>query len=282
MHAVLDTAVFLLLVGAAMGTLLVPAQPLESGAADAAMTVVSTTTSRVTYVPGGGPATGNGSVAPAPGRVRTARGTLADLLATAAVRAARVDGERVGPPAAAFERAVVAAVERATRPGRPVAVRAGWTPYPDAPIRGTVRAGPRPPGDADVWAARITVTTDAPATTGDAPRGDDGFGGVAGSVGRSTVATLFPPEATSLALRADGPTTTLTATRYRRFATLTGASVRGPVRADTVRRRNDRLTAALVPRLEHDLRAAYDTPAGAARAVTVGVVRITVRVWERP
>lgn len=277
MHAVLDTAVFLLVVGVAVGTLMVPAPSLDDGSADAGMETLMTATAQVEYAPAADQVAQGGAES---GLARTARGSLADLLASAAVRAVRINGEPVGHPDAGFEPAVIAAVENATRPGHPVAVRAVWEPYEGGPVRGVVRAGPRPPVDADVWAATATVSTAGATVRSDGGHATDGYPGVARAVAAATISTQFPPAPTRIALREGPPMDAITTARYRRFAALVDTSLDGSG-ANRSRRWNERLTGALAGRLERDLRSSFESPDAAARAVTVHRVRITVRVWER-
>lgn len=88
---------------------------------------------------------------------RVARGTLAALLADAAVLDAR------GEARPAYR----AGVENATRRALSglageVQVRVRWGPGPDDPAAGTVVVGDAPPRDADVRAARLSVPAGGP------------------------------------------------------------------------------------------------------------------------
>lgn len=287
MHTVLDAAVFLLFVGAAVGTLALPVAQPTPGAADAATAVVTTATAQVDYslAPGARHADESLVAFPTesgPAFERTAHGTLAEHLAAAAMRNVTVGGEQLTRTGDGFERASVAAVRNATRGGRPVAVRAVWTPHPGSRLRGEVRAGPRPPPTADVWAVTVAVDSGVPAARERALAAarTAGYDGVARVVAAAVVRGLFPPDRSRLALVGDYPVDALVAYRYRRFARLTGADVGDAVDAAAPRRANERLARALAPRVERDLRARYDSPAAAARAVDLDAVRVTVRVWS--
>lgn len=281
MNDVLDAAVFLLLTGAAVGTLAIPVHEPRAGSADDTATVVTTATATVNYslaIPGGqAPSHEDGRL------IRTANGTLAQLLAAAARRGVVVDGREVTTAGDSFEQAVITATTNATRGDRAVAVDAIWVPYPGAPVRGHVHAGPHPPPTTDVWSVSLTVGSGMPAVRDRAARAarSDGFAGVARAVAGAVVVGVFPPRKMGVDLRADPPTDDAARHRYRRFATSVDAEV-GPLggAADS-RRANERIRRALATRLERDLRAAFETPDAAASAVSTGTVRVTVRRWDR-
>jgi hypothetical protein len=293
MHAVLDALLFCLLVGAAVGTLSLPADRLDAGSADAAATTLTTTTASVNYTLAPGARQADESLVAFPTERgpefrRTDHGTLAALLASAAVGNVTV----VEPPDTSptelthasddHERVVRRAVRNATRGGRRVAVRAVWEPYPGAPVSGRVHVGPRPPPTADVWAVSRAVDSELPSVRerAIATATDHGYDGVARVVADAVVRGLFPPRSTRHALHGDHPVDALVAYRYRRFAELLDARVAGPVSDGESRRANARLRRALADRLADDLRTSFDSPPAAARAVTVGEVRLTVRTWS--
>lgn len=282
MNDVLDAAIFLVLASAAVGALALPVHRPAAGSADDVATVVATSTAGVNYTLAPAGEAGDRAGSARAGEARTARGTLAQLLAAAAVRDVSIGGEELTAADDGYERAVVAATANATRDGRPVAVDAVWEPYPDAPVRGHVHAGPRPPSTADVWSVSLRVGSGFPAARARAGRAaeTDGYAGVARVVTRALVAGLFPPDATAVALGDDYPVDALARHRYRRFAGLVGASVAGPVEKRIPRRANERLARALAPQIEADLRTSYDSPGAAAGAVSVATVRVTVRTWS--
>jgi hypothetical protein len=110
---------------------------------------------------------------------------------------------------------------------------------------------------------------------------DGGFGAVADAFANATVAGLFPPERSGLALRGDYPLSALVAYRYRHAAEQVGAVVAPPVAEGNATRANDRLAGALSERFERTLRSEYPTPRAAAAAGTVDRVTIVVRTWSR-
>lgn len=281
-----DAAAFLLLVSAAVATLAAPAvAPERAPSADAAAERLSTATANPRYSLAPGARHANESLVAfehteGPEFDRAAHGSVASLLADAAVGNATVDGRELTHTDDGFERAVGAAARDAT--ARRVRVRAVWTPYPGAPVRGVVTAGPRPPPDARVGATTLTVDSGVPAARERARSAarTDGYAGVARIVARATVRGLFPPDELRLALRGDYPVSALARYRYLRAARLVDADVREPVREVEPRVANERLSRALAARMERDLRNRFETPAAAARAVHTGDVRLVVRRWE--
>ncbi|WP_225333602.1 DUF7284 family protein [Halomicrobium urmianum] len=284
---VVDATVALLLIGGAVATLTAGtgavAEPSPRNHADEQARVVVTNTAGADYaLTPEQSAEGVAVEVDDAALRRTARGTLASLLARAAVANATVDGERLLPARRGYVRAATGLVRNRTgdRDAR-AAVRAAWEPYPGAPLSGTVRTGPRPPADADVAAAALTAPSGVPSVeTGNGRAADaDGFRGVARAVADAVVSGLFSPDETRLALRGDAPADALTARRYRRTARLLDAEPPG-VRERSVEEMNDRLAAGLTDRFERDLRARYDSPEAAARDASTGRVRIVVRTWS--
>lgn len=286
---VLDAALFLFLVSAAVVALSVPAEPpVENGVADSTAAVLSGTTRNVDYTLS--PLSGDDRASSVrfdrtrgPEFRRRDHGTLAALLARATIGNVAVDGRRVTHTWDGYGRAVANVTRNVTR-GRTelVQVRAVWAPYPGAPVGGRISVGPSPTPDADVHAATVTVDSDMPAVRDRALEvaGDGGFEAVGRVVADGVVAGLFPPRTTRLALGADHPVDVLLRHRYYRFASLTGADVDRPLDRRNVTGANERLSEALASRLATDLRRRFETPRAAARAVSVGRVRITVRTWS--
>ena len=291
--SVLDAALFALFVGGAVLTLTMPAAPApETDRADAVADTLATTTADVshTLAPGAAGSSGRGVAFPwtcGPSFRRTAHGTLAEHLATAAVGAVTVDGERVTHTYADFTGAVRNATRNATRNRHQrVAVRAVWAPYPGAPVRGQVDVGPRPPPTATVHAARLTVDSGMPATRRSALAAarNDSYEAVAEVVADGVVSGVFPPNATRQALLADYPVNRLADARYRRFGRVLGTDTTGFVDVHAnerdVRGANDELRRVLADRLARDMRTRFESPRAAARAVRVGDVTVVVRTWS--
>ncbi|WP_424000038.1 DUF7284 family protein [Haloarcula salina] len=282
--AVADVTVFLLLVGAATTVILSGASaehpPAANPAADQA-SMLAASTAHVSY---------NLTVPDTDDRLppehadrhrRTAHGTVAQLLGEAAMSNVTVDGTRISTAGTGFESAVRStARDRLGSPGRKTSVRVRWEPYPGAPISSEYRVGDRPPADANVRAATVTVPSgmenaSAAARSAAVSRGYDG---VATVVARCVVDGLFPPDRTRYALRGDYPADVLMQARYERTAELTGTTV-APEHQSTSTM-NRRLTAALARQLRVDMRSRFDSPVAAARAVRASEIRVTVRTWS--
>jgi len=281
-----DAAAFLLLVSAAVGMLALPAvAPERPPAAGVSAERLSTVTSNPHYSLAPGARAANESLVAfehTEGQEfdRVAHGSVASLLADAAVGNVTVGGRELTRTGDGFERAVRTAARDATT--RRVRIVAVWTPYPGSPVRGTLAAGPRPPADARVGVRTLAVDSGVPAVRerAHAIARTDGYEGVARVVARATVRGLFPPEEMRLALRGDYPVSALARYRYLRAGRLLDADVRGSVGAVEPSRANERLARALTARLERDIRSRFETPAAAARAVRTGEVRVVVRRWE--
>jgi hypothetical protein len=291
--SVLDATLFALFVGGAIVTLTLPAAPApDEDRADAVADTLVATTADVEYTlaPGARRANEARVVFPwttGPAFERTAHGTLAEHLATAAVGSVAVDGRQVAHTYDDLAARAVAETRNATRNRHQrVAVRAVWEPYPEAPLRGAVTAGPTPPPTADIHAARLTVDSGMPATRANALAAAESgsYDAVAATVADGVVRGFFPPNATRHALLADYPVNRLVDYRYRRFGSLVGAGLSSNVSVAANERNvtgaNAQLRAALTERLATDMRDRFETPRAAARAVRVGDVRITVRTWS--
>lgn len=292
---VLDAALFVLLVGAAVGTVAVGTSPPPTANADAADGVAdalttSTATVHYTLAPGARRASSRVvefPVTEGPTFQRTAHGTLAGHLATAAVGSLTVHDERVTRTHADYRRAVANATRNLTR-GRDHLARIGarWRPYPDAPLRGTVTVGPTPPPDATVHAETVVVASGLPSARGAARRAANGsasnatFRSVGDAVARRIVDGLFPPNDTRSALLGDYPVEGLVTYRYERLGRLLGTNVTDRAVADDATGANAELAAVLGERLAADMRTRFRSPGAAADAVAVGRVRITVRTWS--
>jgi hypothetical protein len=290
---VLDVAVCLLLVSAGVVTLVAAdapsdaADPAAERRAEAVVETLSTSTAGVHYslASGARPArrvlgADAVPVASGPSFERYRRGTHASLLARAAMAGVAVDGRRLTRTGDGLRRAVENETTRSfSMTGAQVV--AVWRPYAGAPVTARVGVGPTPPNDATVHAATTAVPSGVPsARTAATNAADGGYAAVADAVARAVVAGLFPPAEADLALDADYPVSALVRYRYRRAAALTGASLGDSLDDGDAARANDRLAAALSTRLERDVRARFDSPDAAARAVRTSRVDVVVRTWS--
>lgn len=209
---VLDVALFLLLVSAAVGVLYAApspnSEPTATGGDDAAAvaTTLASTTATVEYAPeqsGGGlrsaadPA--GTATATAAGRLedrndsrRTDRGTVAVLLARATVERAATDAR-----ADASRSPYVRAVENETRQVLDaveggVQVRVRWEPLSGAEPAGQTTVGDAPPAAADVHAATIDVPVGS--TRASTVAAQNASAGTTSATERRASPSALPPE----------------------------------------------------------------------------------------
>ena len=282
---VVDVTAFLLLVGAAVAVVVngaaVEQATTENPAAERTE-LLATSTATVEYalaVPGDPPPWTTNATAT---RQRTAHGTLAELLAEAAMGRASFEGHRLSRAGSEFEQRVATTTRnRLHERGRRTAVRAHWEPYRSAPLNASMRVGERPPPGADVDAATTTVPSPAPAVGERARRAasQGGYSDVAAVVASAVIEGLFPPRQAQLALDGDYPEGRLMERRYRRMGALTRAGQLS-VESTAATELNAKLTETLTARFERDMRTRFDSPQAAARAVDTGTVSVTVRTWE--
>lgn len=280
----LDACLCLLLVSAAAVTVAsVPDGSPERDRADAvAESLTSTAAFQYTLAPGARRA--DESLATFERRAgpefrRHAHGSLSTLLARAAVRTVRVDGDPVTHAGDDF----AGKARNATRGSLPIRTQVvvRWRPYPGAHLGREFAVGPSPPRGADVNAATIRI----PGPVSTPERAElvarrEGFEGLAASVSDALVDGLLPRAQTRLALAGDPPVSTLMRYRYRRFAALYGVDVDDALDRGDARAANDRLAAAMADRVEADLRASFDEPTEAADHIALGRVDVVVRTWS--
>jgi len=266
--SVVDVAVFLLLVSAAVGTLtLAHDGGGERVTVDDRANLLATSTADIEYGLGGAD--------------RRAHGTVAWLLGRAAVANAAIDGTELSTRHAGYERRVRNATRRMLGPANRTTVVVRWDPYRGAPVDGTLRVGARPPAGADVTVATVTVPSPAPSVGAtEVRREGGGFDGVGTAAARATVRALLPESRAAIPTRTEAPATVVTATRFRTLAAATGTDVDGPLARGNVSLARHRLVAGLADRFERDMRERFASPDEAARAIRVGTVRLTLRRWE--
>lgn len=285
----LDTVLFVLLVGVAVGTLAGVGDrraPDGNRVAEETADLLATTTAEVTYtrsarVPSSALLDGDDTVTVTV--TRTASGTRAELLAAAAVADPSLGGASVtgtGGDLRARSRTAVRRVLHTREANAQVAVT--WRPYPNATLRSSFAVGETPPRDADVSVATVSAAsglTNVSAAAGRAAR-TSGFDGVASVLSESVVSGLFPPSETRDALYSEGPDRALVARRYRRAANVLGVDTPAPLTPDKVAQANRQLSGSLAERLARDLERRYDSPTEAASAVRAHRVRVVVRTWS--
>jgi hypothetical protein len=265
---VLDVAVFLLLVSAAVGTLVL-AEPQEQtdSRADETVETLASSTLAVEY--------------DLQGETRRAHGTAAELLARAAVANATIEGTQLSPKSGDFSARVNAATSaRLVSPNRTQIV-ARWVPYRGGPVQGQIAVGPVPPDGRDVNSATVAVTVPVRDSRARAVnQSAAGYDSVAHVVATAVADGLLPDNAVDASLFRNSPTTVVTTGRCETLAEETGTTARGPLDSGAVGVAHDRIVAALSRTFEVDMRERFDTPAAAAETVRTGTVRLTVRRWE--
>jgi len=286
---VLDTVLFVLLVGAAVGVLATADtgdHRERASVTEETADVLSTSTTRVAYSQSY-TVIQEGLLGTADRRRvtirRTAGGTHAELLAAAAAAVPTVAGTALVMDEGEFEEAVRPNVRRALPTETTnVQVRAVWRPYEEGPPGGTVVVGDTPPRDADLSVATTAVPSGFPNVTAAAVQGarSGGYDDVAAAVADGVVQGLFPPAQTRAALYSEGPELVATAARYRRASDRLAVETRTLVERRDVHAANERLAGALADRLRRELRRTFDSPRAAARAVRIDRVRLVVRTWS--
>lgn len=282
----LDACLCLLLVSAAAVTVTsVPQQEPGPDRADAVAETLAATTATVEYslrpVPDGDERGVDDAddAATNPEYERTAHGTLASLLARAAVRTVHLDGEPLTETNAGFAAAVRTHVRERLPPRTQVVV--SFRPYPGAHLGRELHIGPTPPSTADVNGATVEPPSevDAPPTP-QAVAERDGFDGLGHSIASALVAGLFPPEKGRLALAGDAPVDRLVRHRYARASSYYGAETREPIDDGDTQVANDRLVAVMADQVTSELRARFGSPEQAAGSIRLDTVNIAVRTWS--
>lgn len=277
----LDGVLCLLLISAAVVTV-TTATPRgatgEGRAADVA-TTLTTTTASVNYTLTPRTETTSVDDRRRASRDRTAHGTLAELLARAAVSRIRVGDERLWHARDGFGRAVVRTVTAAVRANH-TQITAVWRPYPESSIEGRLVVGRPPPPDRPVHAATIEVPSGFPATRAVSRRAarSNEIDRVADTVAGGLVHGLFPPTRTRIAASKASPSAALIRHRYRRLANHLG--VTRPPRLEGSDDATDRLESAMADRIARDLRSTNTSATAAAEGTRLGRVRIVVRTWQ--
>jgi len=285
----LDTVVFILLVGAAVGVLAgVDARGGAGGdrVAQETADVLATSTSEVTYtrrVTVESETLLRGKQSQTVSVTRTARGTYAQLLAAAAVSNPLLGTSALFGTGEELRSESREAAERVlyTRETN-VQVAVAWRPYPDSSLRSSFTVGDAPPRDADVSITTATATSGVRNVTAEARRAARirGYGGVADIVAESVVDGLFPEAEVRAALYSEGPDRALAVHRYQRASDTLGVETADLLHQRRVEDANRRLSDALASRLRPELQARYDSPRAAARAVRAHQVRLVVRTWS--
>ncbi|AEN04548.1 hypothetical protein [Halolamina sp.] len=210
---------------------------------------------------------------------RIAHGTLASLLATAAVRTVHVGGDPLTKTNNGFTASIRETV-RTRLPARAQVV-VEFRPYPGAHLGRKLTVGPTPPATADVHAA--TVRAASGVSTVENPESvaqTEGFDGLGNAVAGVLVDGLFPPEKGRLALAGGSPVDRLIEHRYARASDRYTVETRDAVERGDTATANTQLTDAMADRVASDLREEFDSPTAAAESLRLSEVTIGVRTWS--
>lgn len=265
---VLDVAVFLLLISAAIGTLVLADAPKQiDSRADETAEVVASSTLSIEY--------------DFDGQTRRAHGTIGELLARAAVANATIEDESLSSMEQDFSEKVEAETSaRLVAPNRTQIV-ARWVPYRGGPLQGRAVVGPVPPDGIDVHSATVTVSVPASASHERAAnRTGEGYDGVARAVAVAVADGLLPDNRVDASVFRESPATSATIHRYKAIADATGTGVSGLLDRGSVGTAHGRIIAGLARTFAADMRDRFDTPTAAAETVQTGTVQITVRRWD--
>lgn len=277
----LDACLCLLLISAAAVTVTSVTETAgavdDTNRADAVAETLTATTAEVSYrlqpVPGSNDG-GN------PEFERVAHGTLASLLADAAVRTVRVDGTALTGTSEGFADAVRETVRERLPPRTRVVVR--WEPYSGAHIGRQFAVGPSPPPDSDLHAETIRAPSgvDSPSSEAASTATGQGFDALGWVVAESLVRGLFPPAKGRLALGGDAPVDDLVRHRYRRASQAYGVDTASAIEQADTREANRRIASAMREQVASDLRNGAENPDEAAASLELATVEISVRTWS--
>lgn len=241
---------------------------------------------------------------------RDRHGSPLKLLADAAVTEMQIDGTHLTSAGTNYDSAISGEVRnRLTEAGISNAhVVALWRPYADASIVGKARAGPRPPGDAEVSITVINISSGIPPVDDGAVESAYRSGNpstkyqeAARPIAHSIVEGWLPPAKTQLALEKEGLPRDQAVYRYNRFKSILEShghtvdysvifSVPGgfdPKYTDSMYadadKANEAIVEALTAYIGQDMRSAYDSSLSAETLgdrVSTGTVQIVIKTWS--
>ncbi|RQG93116.1 hypothetical protein EA462_02615 [Natrarchaeobius halalkaliphilus] len=157
---------------------------------------------------------------------RVEHGSLAQLLAAAALSNVSLDGEPLSHAGLEFRDAVDANVRSELAGANDdVHLLARWEPYPSASIRGESTAGDRPPASADVSTVTFSVSSGFPSVSDDDLEGtydaeNGSFERTAEPIADAILDGYFPHESTTVALQGSDLERDLTRYEYLRFESI--------------------------------------------------------------
>jgi len=264
---VMDVAVFVLLVAAAVGTLVVVDPPAGTDtSADETAEVVASSTLSVEYE--------------LRGSTRRAHGTMGSLLARGAVADATLRGSAISETSDDYRETVRSATRQKLAAPERTQLEVRWEPYPDAPIQGSLAVGSTPPDGIDVHTATVTVPAPVPDSgVADGSR-PSSYDPVAYAVAQAVAGGLLPSNRVDASVYRESPTAVATSARYRAIAGETDVSVDELLIRGNVGAAHSRIVDGLARLFAEDMQRQFDSPEDAAIAVRTGEVDIIVRRWD--
>lgn len=266
---VVDVMLCLLIVSAAIGMLVYMEDEQDESPETAGDTaaILGTATASIEYTPSAGE----------PVDTRTDYGTIASLLAKAAVLNGTVKGEPLTTGDAYQQAAKRAAEQKLVSIEDGTEITARWEPIENGSLQGKITVGERPPPGADVDAAVLTVTTGQwdPATLE-----EPDLESIAVAASRAAIDQLFDPQASTRALESTHDERTITLARYHQAAAVLDVELAPVLQQQDAGTANALLADALGEQLLVDIHNQYDQPDRAAAAITPGEVTIIIRRWK--
>lgn len=272
---VFDVLLFLLIVSAAIGLLVTgyseeSEQPTMETASDV-VTILSTSTETIVYTPD------HSTVNTTDIDTRSDYGTVAHLLATAAVLEAEKSGEEIAATPA-YTQAVTEATKGATAPVEDrVQVRAIWEPVPDGSVKGEVIVGDSPPPDKDVQAASISIPVAATDTPEQAEKSTQALSTV---LAQATIESLFDTHRTKTAMESSHDEAEISIARYQDAATTLDADLSIALEQEDDSLARSILVGALEEEYRRDIVRNPDSVSDISDKAAPTEVTIVVRTWS--
>lgn len=223
---------------------------------------------------------------------RVSHGSVATLLADAAVASLADSDQRLTPAGEAYEAAIAGRFQaRFVGSNFETNVTAIYRPYEGANLGGTATVGEAVPPDAEYSSVHLSVPSGIEAVSATAENrieheGD--FEAVATPIANALTEGYLPPLDAKRALESSGLERALTVYRYEQMAALIDGTdpddrrVRRNLPRDSARpaQINRYLATRLAAQIAEDLESRYESAYAAADGTTTGEITVVVRTWE--
>lgn len=223
---------------------------------------------------------------------RASHGSVANLLADAAVASLADSDQHLTPLGRTYEAAIEGRFQtRFVGSNFETNVTAIYRPYDGAEIGGTATVGEPVPPDVEYSSAHLSVPSgiDPVETTAEARiEHEADFEAVGTSIANALIEGYLPPLDAKRALERSGLERALTVYRYEQMAALVEDTdpedrrVRRNLPRDSARpaRINRYLATRLAAQIADDLQSRYESASAAAAETSTGEVTVVVRTWE--